>query len=79
MQSNNRHLSFSVSVISTNPENFFRCIPALESGGVDRVHVDVMDGLFVPRFGLYPEFVQAIRERTDLPIDVHMMLENPEI
>ncbi len=45
---------------------------------MDRIHVDVMDGRFVPRLGLYPEFVREIRASSSLPIDIHMMMENPE-
>jgi ribulose-phosphate 3-epimerase len=78
MQSNKKGLRFSVSVISTTPGNFLNSLPALEIGGIDRIHVDVMDGLFVPRLGLYPEFVREIRQISELPIDVHMMLETPE-
>ena len=78
MELNREGISYSVSVISTSPRSFFDALPTLETLGVDRIHVDVMDGDFVPRFGLYPEFVTEVRERTGLPIDVHMMVRNPE-
>lgn len=78
MESSSRTLGYSVSVISTGPTNFFDSLPLLVEGGVDRIHVDVMDGEFVPRFGLYPELVGDVRSRTELPIDVHMMVRNPE-
>ena len=71
-------VQFSVSAISSLPRTFFDVLPELEQGGISRVHIDVMDGSFVPRFGLYPEFVEEVRSITKLPIDVHMMLENPE-
>ena len=78
MESNKGRLVYSVSVISTTPRNFFDSLPLLEKNGIDRIHVDAMDGRFVPRLGLYPEFVQEIRASTSLPVDVHMMLEEPE-
>lgn len=71
-------LEFSASVISTSISTFFESLPRLEQHGINRIHVDVMDGVFVPRFGLYPELVREIRGLTDLPIDVHMMIQNPE-
>ena len=51
---------------------------ALEKGGIDSIHFDVMDGVFVPRYGLFPEYLKAIRSKTDLPIEVHMMVQDPE-
>lgn len=50
----------------------------LKKGGIDLIHFDVMDGSFVPRFGLFPEILSLIKKITDLPIDVHMMVQNPE-
>jgi ribulose-phosphate 3-epimerase len=78
MSSSNSPVVYSVSAISTSPRNFFNCIENVVSNGVGRIHVDVMDGRFVPRFGLYPEFVAEIRQLTSAPIDVHMMIEDPE-
>jgi ribulose-phosphate 3-epimerase len=45
---------------------------------VDFLHVDTMDGLFVPRYGMYPEQVKHIKEICDIPVNVHMMVSNPE-
>lgn len=44
--------------------------------GVTGIHFDVMDGVFVPRLGLYPELMEAIRSETKLPIEVHLMVSN---
>ena len=46
-------------------------------GGVDRIHVDVMDGHFVPNITFGPLVVQAVRRHTKLPLDVHLMIESP--
>ena len=48
-----------------------------EAGGADWIHVDVMDGLFVPNITLGPMVVEAIRRATRLPIDVHLMIDDP--
>jgi len=46
--------------------------------GADLIHVDVMDGVFVPNISFGPDIVSAVRKVTDLPIDVHLMIVNPE-
>jgi len=46
--------------------------------GADWIHVDVMDGSFVPNITFGPDMVKTVRKVTDLPIDVHLMIVNPE-
>jgi ribulose-phosphate 3-epimerase len=61
--------------------DFARLADALamaEAGGADLVHVDVMDGHFVPNLTIGPPVVRALRRATRLPLDVHLMIENPE-
>lgn len=53
-------------------------IKLAETGGADWIHVDVMDGHFVPNLTMGPFVVDACRRATDLPLDVHLMMENPE-
>jgi len=53
-------------------------IKAVEAAGADWIHVDVMDGHFVPNITIGPLIVEAIRPVTSLPIDVHLMIENPD-
>jgi ribulose-phosphate 3-epimerase len=53
-------------------------IAACESAGADWIHVDVMDGHFVPNLSLGPRMVAAFRRLTQLPLDVHLMVEKPE-
>lgn len=49
-----------------------------EASGADWIHVDVMDGHFVPNITLGPPIVKAVKAHTSLPLDVHLMIENPE-
>ncbi|HKB27205.1 MAG TPA: ribulose-phosphate 3-epimerase [Methylomirabilota bacterium] len=53
-------------------------IRRVEAGGADQLHVDVMDGRFVPNLTVGPVVVAAIRKRTRLPLDVHLMIVEPE-
>lgn len=53
-------------------------IRAVEAAGADYVHVDVMDGHFVPNITIGPLVVEAARKVTKLPLDVHLMIENPD-
>src|SRR3972149_2717156 len=53
-------------------------ISACESAGADWIHVDVMDGHFVPNISMGPFIVEACRRATNLPLDVHLMVEKPE-
>jgi ribulose-phosphate 3-epimerase len=53
-------------------------VRAVEDAGVDWIHVDVMDGHFVPNLTIGPSVVEAIRKCTRLPLDVHLMIERPE-
>jgi ribulose-phosphate 3-epimerase len=53
-------------------------IKAAEDAGADLIHVDVMDGIFVPNITIGPFIVEAARRATDLPLDVHLMIDRPE-
>ncbi|MDF2855676.1 MAG: ribulose-phosphate 3-epimerase, partial [Neobacillus sp.] len=53
-------------------------IKAVEQAGADYIHIDVMDGHFVPNITIGPLIVEAIRPITKLPLDVHLMIENPD-
>jgi ribulose-phosphate 3-epimerase len=53
-------------------------VQAVERGGADWIHVDVMDGHFVPNLTIGPTVVKAVRRATALPLDVHLMIEAPE-
>lgn len=53
-------------------------IKAVEAAGADYIHIDVMDGHFVPNITIGPLVVEAVRKITRLPLDVHLMIENPD-
>ncbi len=53
-------------------------VQAVERAGADWIHVDVMDGHFVPNLTLGPDVVRALDRATDIPLDVHLMIEEPE-
>lgn len=65
------------SILSADFANLERDIRDIRSNGGDWVHVDVMDGLFVPNISIGIPVVQAIRPVTELPLDVHLMIDRP--
>ncbi len=67
----------SASILSADFTNLSEAISAAEDAGVDWIHVDVMDGHFVPNLTMGPFIVEALRRITDLPLDVHLMIESP--
>jgi len=68
----------SVSILSADFGNLAREVEAVEAAGADWIHVDVMDGHFVPNITIGPDVVRAIRKATRLPLDVHLMVSGPE-
>lgn len=73
------NIKIAASLICADPLNLKKEMHELISAAVDLIHFDVMDGLFVPRYGLYPEILQQIKQIENCPaVDVHMMVSNPE-
>jgi ribulose-phosphate 3-epimerase len=66
------------SILSADFSKLGEEILEVEKGGADYIHVDVMDGHFVPNITIGPLIVEAIRPITQLPLDVHLMIENPD-
>jgi len=66
------------SILSADFSKLGMDIIDVEQGGADLIHIDVMDGHFVPNITIGPLVVEAIRPITDLPLDVHLMIENPD-
>lgn len=71
-------IKIAPSILSADFSNLGNEIKDVERGGADYIHVDVMDGHFVPNITIGPLIVEAIRPITDLPLDVHLMIENPD-
>lgn len=67
------------SILSADFSRLGDEIRAVEAGGADYIHVDVMDGHFVPNITIGPLVVEAVRKITNLPLDVHLMISNPEM
>jgi ribulose-phosphate 3-epimerase len=68
----------SASILSADFSRLADQVKEAEQAGVDWIHVDVMDGHFVPNITIGPAVTRAIRRVTSLPLDVHLMISNPE-
>jgi len=66
------------SILSADFAKLGKEVRAVEKAGADWIHVDVMDGHFVPNISLGPMIAAAVRKVTTLPMDVHLMIENPD-
>lgn len=66
------------SILASNFAKLGEEIQDVEKGGADYIHVDVMDGHYVPNISIGPMIVEAIRPVTTLPLDVHLMIDNPD-
>src|SRR6516162_2006139 len=66
------------SILSANFARLGEEVRAVTAGGADYIHVDVMDGHFVPNLTIGPPVVAAVRAATKLPLDVHLMIEEPD-
>ena len=72
------NISIAPSILSADFSRLEEEIKAVEAAGADIIHVDVMDGHFVPNLTIGPMIVKAVRKATRLPLDVHLMIEHPE-
>ena len=66
------------SILSADFSKLGEEIKAVEAAGADWIHIDVMDGHFVPNITMGPIIVEAAKKSTGLPLDVHLMIENPD-
>ena len=73
-----RMKKLAASILSSDFGRLSEEVKAVELAGADWIHVDVMDGHFVPNITVGPSVVRAIRNTTSLPLDVHLMIEKPE-
>jgi ribulose-phosphate 3-epimerase len=70
--------SIAPSILSADFGRLAEEVRAVDAAGADWIHVDVMDGHFVPPLTIGPLVVRAVRAATALPLDVHLMIEHPE-
>jgi ribulose-phosphate 3-epimerase len=74
-----KKIKVAPSILSADFSRLGEEIRAVEAAGADIIHVDVMDGHFVPNITIGPLIVEAARKSTKLPLDVHLMITNPEL
>ena len=73
-----RQIEILPSILSADMARFGEEIERVKQGGARAIHVDVMDGHFVPNISIGPPVVKSLRRATDLLLDVHLMIENPD-
>ncbi len=71
-------IKIAPSILSANFLSLGEEIKATEAAGADMLHIDIMDGHFVPNITIGPSIVETIRSITSLPLDVHLMIEDPD-
>ena len=71
-------LKIAPSILAADFGHLADAVRTAEQGGADYIHLDIMDGRFVPNISFGPPIVAAVRQVTDLPLDVHLMIEEPE-
>ena len=77
-RSGGKMLKIAPSILSADFLRLGEEIKAAETAGADLIHVDIMDGHFVPNITIGPAIVEAVRRSTSLPLDVHLMIEEPD-
>ncbi len=70
-------IQIAPSILSADFTRIAESVSMVEEAGADLIHVDIMDGHFVPNLTFGPQLVSSLRKKTSLPIDVHLMVENP--
>jgi ribulose-phosphate 3-epimerase len=71
------HVKLAPSILNADFGRLADQVRQAEEGGADYIHVDIMDGAFVPNISMGPSIVETIRRATGLPLDVHLMIEEP--
>ena len=71
-------IKIAPSILSADFLRLGEEIKAVEASGIDMFHIDIMDGHFVPNITIGPSIVEAIKKITSVPLDVHLMIEEPD-
>ncbi|HEY3374309.1 MAG TPA: ribulose-phosphate 3-epimerase [Candidatus Aquicultor sp.] len=74
-----RDILLAPSILSADFSRLAEQVALAGEGGADLLHIDVMDGHFVPNITIGPLVVEALKRTTNIPLDVHLMIENPEL
>lgn len=73
-----RKSEISASMMCSDLVRINETLKIFEQCGVEHLHIDMMDGTFVPNFGLGVDYIRGLRELTDIPLDLHLMIKDPE-
>ncbi|MDR4504216.1 MAG: ribulose-phosphate 3-epimerase [Candidatus Scalindua sp.] len=71
-------IKIAASILAADPTEFGKELERVEDAGIDLIHIDVMDGHFVPNITMGPFIVEGIKKKSRVPLDIHLMIENPE-
>lgn len=71
-------IKIAASILAANPMRFESEIKKVERAGIDLIHIDVMDGHFVPNITMGPFIIKGIKKITKVPLDIHLMITHPE-
>lgn len=73
-----KKIKIAASILSADPTQLGKEIKSVEEAGADLIHIDVMDGHFVPNITMGPFIVDGIKKIANVPLDIHLMIENPD-
>lgn len=68
----------SASMMCSDLIDLKETLKVFEEGGIEYLHIDMMDGTFVPNFGLGVDYIRGLRKLTNIPLDLHLMIKDPE-
>lgn len=72
------NMKISPSIMCADFFNLEKCIKEFEENNIELIHIDIMDGVFVPNYTLGTDFTKALKKSTNIPLDIHLMIEKPE-